>query len=48
MDLKASFQYPITDTLLRGDGKKKKGGGDCKQKSSEWCKAIAMVVKQKF
>lgn len=27
MDLKASFQYPITDTLLRGDAKieEKKG-----------------------
>lgn len=24
MDLKTSFQYPITDTLLRGDAKKKK------------------------
>lgn len=27
MDLKASFQYPVTDTLLRGDAKIKEKKG---------------------
>lgn len=48
MDLKTSFQCPITDTLVRGDAKNTKKKSDCKKKSSEWCKAIAMVLKQKF
>lgn len=48
MDLKTSFQCPITDTLVRGDAKNTKKKVIVKRNLQNGVKAIAMVLKQKF